>query len=139
MRSHTISTCKVSGGTSILTPAGNVYLCPGELVMFTCGVTQSQMRLLWRITFEDVSVSSVEKIYLSSDSVGKIETDERDGIQIIFNLTISNVNSLLLESTMTVNASQSLMNGTEIHCTSRLSIDLNATPNAVIHIKGKQL
>ena len=139
MQAHSYSTCKVSGGTSTLTPAGNIYLCPGEQVKFTCRVAQSQMRLLWRITFEDVSVSSIEKIYLSSDSVGKTETDERDGIQIIFNLTISNVNSLLLESTVTVNASQSLMNGTKIHCSSRLSIDLNATPNAVIHIKGKQL
>ena len=118
-----------TAGTPLLTPYGEVIACPEEILMFTC---QTHSRLRWMIQFEDISESNVEHVHLSGDQQRTTTIQDRNGIQFTFNLTTSDTNSSLLESTMTVIANHTLLNRAVVNCVGAGGV----TTNTVIHMRG---
>ena len=97
--------------------------------MFTC---QTHSRLRWTIQFEDISESNFEHVHLSGDQQRTTTIQHKNGIQFTFNLTTSDTNSSLLESTMTVIANHTLLNRAVVNCVGAGGV----TTNTVIHMRG---
>lgn len=94
--------------------------------MFTCEVTSvpdqpSTRWLQWRIQFEEsLSVAGVTRSYVESDAQGHLQTDERNGLDFVFNLTLNG--PLMLVSTLTVTVGSdttSAINNATVHCGQR--------------------
>ena len=92
-----------------LSPSGEVCVCLGESLKFTCQVS-GPSRLEWMIQFEgSLSEPDVIQSYISSDPVGQIQRDHRSGYSFAFNLTFSNTSVLVSTMMVTIDANSSLM------------------------------
>ena len=118
--------------TPSLSPVGEVYICPGEVV-FVCQVTyntsDSPRRLMWRIHFKEaLSEPNVTQSYILSDSVGLTQRNRE-----IFVFTLTSNNSSGLVSTMTVDVNLgSLINDTTVSCSQGTEFH----QQAVLHVHG---
>ena len=77
-----------------LSPSGRVCICPGEQLLFTCQVSDSghnytQLQINWMIQFEapDRGLSDMHQSFVSTDPLGDLQTDYRNGYNFTFNLT----------------------------------------------------
>ena len=110
-----------TGSASTLSPVGDVQICPGQPKVFICTVAQnySFSRLEWQINFKDeTSVPSITEQFTSVDREGHAFEADRNGINIHFNLTTKEGQSLVSVMKIMVldDNGSSLINNATVSC-----------------------
>ena len=110
-----------AGTASTLSPMGGVQICPGQPKVFICSVAQNSSfsRLDWQIDFQDeTSVPSIMEQFTSVDQEGHTFVADRKGVNLHFNLTTKEGQSLVSVMMIMVldDNGSSLINNATVFC-----------------------
>ena len=97
--------------------ASTDFACMGENVTFSC--TSMHSSLIWEVTFADQTIRPVRKLFLISDTPGRLFSESTRGMRLYFQMMSNNngvLDSILVVPTLA-----------------------NALENAVIECKGSEI
>ena len=103
-----------------------VYSCPGEIVTFTCMVTNGD-RLSWEVDIIDSSQSDINRRRFSTDDHPGHEISARTNQGHKFLFTLISISPLTSNATTTM---ASYLGGTKVHCRNAAM----ARATSVIHV-----